>query len=193
MNMRACLISLLVAGSALIAGHATAQYQIPAIAGLPGWPNYVNSFFPDADIDGGVQYWNWGPQEGFIFRTAQGPSMLPWLIPLPFYQSAKTSNDWTARIYVSEHTKCRLEWRADDLPGTTPVGSSHTTWSVKGNGTGDGPLDLCDPSTRCPSPGASGCNTDYATAFVLCFIPPNGFVGPVTYTITPPSADAATD
>src|SRR6266446_6755962 len=103
MSTRIGLISLLVVGSALVAGHATAQYQIPATAGLCGNPAYVNSFFPNADLDAGVQYWNWGTVEGYVYRTALGTDiMLPWIIPLPFYQSAKTSNDWTATLMVSE-------------------------------------------------------------------------------------------
>ena len=171
----------------LVAGHATAQYQIPATAGLPGSPAYVNSFFPDADLDAGVQYWNWWHTEGYVHRTDKGPPNLHWIIPLPFYQSAKTSNAWTATIMVSANTKCRLYWAADELPG---VGGAMTEQANQV--AGDGPLDLT-AAGRCPSTVPTGCTNDYATAWVDCMVPRNGFVGAVTYTITPPSADAAID
>src|SRR6266536_5287135 len=107
MNMRVCSICLVVLGSAMVAGHATAQCQIPATAGFSGLPAYVNDFFPDADLDAGVQYWSWGYSDGFVSRTQIGPTYLPWIIPLPFYQSMRTSNDWTASVMVSDRTKCK--------------------------------------------------------------------------------------
>jgi hypothetical protein len=159
-----------------VLGKATATLQIPATAGRPGNSAYVINA-PDA----GPQYFTWN-DDVFVRRPTESgsPFTLEWIIPLVYYETSSGMKVWWVKVFVSNLTKCRLEWRPDDVP-VTPTSDMATGYKMQLSG--DGELDLTTDD-KCPIavPGL-GCKSGYASAYISCVVPKNGFVGPVNYTI----------
>jgi hypothetical protein len=166
---RSIYVSLLVLGLATVARHASAHFQIPAIAG-----NAANAYRM------GGTYWEWG-SDGYVRRKDDGPSVdLYWYIPLPFHQTSEGSNTWSVSVVASQGTMCSLQWRDDHIPDQQQAeGTTEITQDRQGGG------QLILTSTDlCPEDGpAQGCTTVFSTAFVACLIPQGGFLGAVTYNI----------
>jgi len=161
MKMRHYSMLLLVLGSAVMAGKASAFYQIPATGGRPG---------VSTPTLGGTFVW----QSDILVRRA-GTTGAEWIVPLVF-EGWMGSNEWTAKAFVSSGSICSIQWRPDDASGVLqPFGTSQVT------ATSDGVMTLTT-TTSCPN---GLCVTPYASAYVSCWINPGGFIGAVNYTVTP--------